>query len=331
MDTTSPSFVKVIHDISIVSPWVLRLALTTGLLRRISERSSTAPDVASDLGANPQVCAEVIDYLAAIDYVDIAKGGEIALTELGTALAQLPPDLYEAGSPTVLFDRAASELGSAWSHGGPVASRRSTPYWDEVASSPKASATIGRYQPRTVQFDGQQLVEAIRAELGSAGSSVLDLGGSNGALARDISTLPADRVGVLDLPAMIPNAEQNLADLPSARLSFHGDSFFEPVPPGYDIYVLNAILYDYTDQQVARLFSGLRASMPEGSVLIVSELLSMFADPYTQAESSLLLTLNTGGRPRSSEQVAQMARTAGYASPRHAYSSEQRYTLVLDH
>ena len=330
MDTASPSFAQIIHDLSIVRPWVLRSALATGLFERLAEEPRGRAELAEDLSCDPAVFSEVVGYLAAIGYVDLAEE-RVSVTEFGRALAQLPRDLYEPGSPMLIFDRAASELGSAWSHGAPVASRRALSYWEEVAQSPEACTIIGRYQPRTVLFDGAQLVSAIAAELGSASSSVLDLGGSNGALARDLSKVHGGPIGVLDLPEMIPNARENLSDISSDRVAFHGGSFFDPVPTGYDVYVLNSILYDYPDQQVRQLLTGIHDSLPEHAVLVVSEAVLAFPDAYTQAESTLMLTLNTGGRSRSAEDVATGAAAAGFPRPRRVHGSEQRYTVVFDH
>lgn len=329
MDTTSQSFAQVIHDLSIVRPWVLRSVLATGLFDRLTKEPHTSAELREALNADPTVFTEVLGYLAAIGYVEVLDG-VITITECGRTLAQLPKDLYELGSPMLTFDRAASELGSAWRLGAPVASRRKLAYWDEIALDPEACATIGRYQPRTVYFDGEQLMSAITDELGSATSSVLDLGGSNGALARDLSSVHDGSIGVLDLPEMIPNARQNLSDLSPERFAFHGGSFFDPVPEGYDIYVLNSILYDYSDLQVAQLLSGIHDSLPVHAVLVVSEAVLAFPDPYTQAESTLMLTLNTGGRSRSADAVATAATAAGFGQPRRIYSSEQRFTLVFD-
>lgn len=329
MDVQSSLFPKVIHDLSIVRPWVLRSALKIGVINFIDKNRKKKRDIAIALDADEIVCDKVIDYLAAIGYISIDHDGVVMLTELGQALVNLPNDIYSSTSPMTVFDRAAAELYSAWKHGAPVVSRREKPYWQEVAEDAQACLTLARYQPRSVQFDGNQLVSAILAEL-SATRSVLDLGGSNGALIRDLSVSHKGRMGLLDLPAMIKNAREVLTDLQETVVTFHGGSFFDYVPKNYDVYVLNAILYDYADEQVQSLFLNIHDSIPEGSVFIVSEIISMFSDAYTQAESSLMLTLNTGGRLRTMREVVAMGSTAGFLGPREIYKSEQRYTVVFD-
>ncbi len=329
METKLSPSAQVIRDLSVVRPWILRSTLATGFFARLAEKPHRIRDLANKLSADLTVFIHVIDYLVAIGYVQVSDE-YASLTDLGHALAELPQDLYEPGSPILTFDLAATELESAWRHGGPVCSRRKVPYWEEVAQSKRACAVIGRYQPSRLLFDGAQLISAIAAELNSRSSSVLDLGGSNGALARDLSEIHGGKIGVLDLPEMIPNARENLSDFTEDRFSFHGSSFFDSIPADYDVYVLNSILYDYSDQHVQQLLANIYNSVPQHAVLIISETILAFPDAYTQAESSLMLTLNTGGRSRSPEDVVAAASSAGFRRVKYRCSSTERHTVVLE-
>jgi hypothetical protein len=305
----------------------LRWVLSLGVISELHKGPLSVDALAKATDANYLMCQAVTDYLIALGYL-VRVEDRLRMTELGEALASLPPDLYAPASPMTTFDRAASELGSAWSLGGPVKSRLETSVWQEIARDPEACRTVGRYQHGAVQFDGQQLISALAGARPQSPASVLDLGGSNGALARDLLEAGGWRVGVLDLPEMIPNARRNLGDAVS-NVTLHGGSFFRPVPDGYDCYVLNAILADYTDELVSRLVRCLRDSMPENARLVVSEVTLMSEDTYTRAESALLLTLNTGGRVRSRIGVVKLVQEAGFTRLMYERSTELRYTLVF--
>lgn len=318
-----------IRDLSIVRPWVLRSALSLGLFRRLADHALARDELAQRLGADPEIIRAVTEYLRALGYLTTDDAGSVTLTDSGRVLADLPADAFAAQAPTTIFDRVASELPSAWSEGGPVASRRELPFWEEVAMTPDAARLCGQFQPPTLHFDGPELVDYL-GTVASPNDALLDLGGANGALVRDLAPRHRGRLGVLDLPEMIPNARSNLSELPGREFVLHAQSFFEPLPSDYDVYVLNAILYDYTDERVVELLKNVRSSMSPDTVLVISELTTMFQDDTMNAEAALLLTLNTGGRARTPRQVTALAATAGLEQRADIQRSTGRFSLAFD-
>lgn len=318
----------VILDLSIVKPWVLRSAISNGVFEALRAAPLTSEQLAKQTHGNLEVVRAVIKYLEVLGYVS-HSGAKFTLTARGIAAADLPQDLYSPLSPTTLFDSAVTELYETWLTGGPTPSRKITPFWEEVEQHPTTREICTRYQSSEVHFDGTQIIDLIEDIALEPDSAILDLGGANGALVKLLWERLEVSVGLLDLPAVVDSAEEVLAGLPRDKVNFHRGSFFHTVPSDYDIYVLNGITRDYTDADLSVLFRSLSDSMTDGAVLVISEPAQMFSDPYTQAESTLLLSLNTGGRLRKPHELATLAERSGFSSLDKHRSSERRYSFAL--
>src|SRR5699024_4699430 len=84
---------------------------------------------------------------------------------------------------------------------------------------------------------------------------VIDVGGGTGALLSAIlHGHPSLRATLVDLPGTVARGKQALdAAGVGERVEFVGQSFFDPLPTGGDVYVLNSVLHDWPDDSARRI------------------------------------------------------------------------------
>jgi hypothetical protein len=159
---------------------------------------------------------------------------------------------------------------------------------------------------------------AIVATLGDLGGArtVVDVGGGQGALLAALLRANPEAQGVLfELPQV---AEAGRAALAAAGLAGRsrvetGD-FFEAVPAGGDLYLLQRIVHDWDDEEATRLLRNLRAAMPAHARLLLIEAVVPPGDAPSHAK---LLDLNmlvlAGGRERTEAEYRALLAAAGLA------------------
>lgn len=150
---------------------------------------------------------------------------------------------------------------------------------------------------------------------------LLDVGGGHGAfLARMGDAFPSLHLGLFDLPEVAETGAQILSErFGAARISAHPGNFFDdPIPAGYDHVSLVRILHDHDDEPVARLLARIHASLAPGAQLIIAEPMARApgAEGMGEAFFGFYLWAMGSGRPRSRQEIARMARAAGFARTR---------------
>jgi SAM-dependent methyltransferase len=141
--------------------------------------------------------------------------------------------------------------------------------------------------------------------------TVVDVGGGTGAmLAAILRTRPRVRGTLVDLPRTVArSAELFKAAGVADRVATSGQSFFDPLPAGADLYLLRGVLNDWPDDEaVAILRRCAEAARPGGQVLVVKGVRPDGATPRLAIEMVL-----AGGKSRTVDQVAGLAGRAGLA------------------
>jgi hypothetical protein len=113
---------------------------------------------------------------------------------------------------------------------------------------------------------------------------------------------------------MIAEAERFLAERGVAdRIDRVQGDIFRPINATADVYVLKDVLHDWDDERCRAILTGVAASMPRGSRLVVAEYLQQ---PNRPNSFSPLLDLHTltqrdGGRLRSVAELSALFTDAG--------------------
>jgi hypothetical protein len=140
---------------------------------------------------------------------------------------------------------------------------------------------------------------AVAAIAVAEGSTVVDVGGANGALLCALLRRHPSLSGtVLDLPHVMPGVAEEAArwELTDRVTGVAGD-FFESVPAG-DLFLLKHVLHDWDDESSVRILSNIRAAMRPGARLAVIEMVVGVESSASAALMDMTMMYSTTGRER---------------------------------
>ena len=182
------------------------------------------------------------------------------------------------------------------------------PLWDDLQAHPGIASSFdelmgsghGTPDPEVLVNGGW---ESIR--------TVVDIGGGTGSLLAEIlRARPTLRGTQVDLPATVARSGPVLRDAGVAeRVTVVGQSFFDPLPAGADLYVLKSVLADWPDREaIAILRRCADAARPAGRVVVVD---GVSPDEGESASPALLMMILVGGGDRTLAEFRELARLAG--------------------
>jgi demethylspheroidene O-methyltransferase len=247
------------------------------------------------------------------------RRGLYHLTVRGAALATVPglPEMIrhhdilyrDLADPVGFFrDGQETELAAFWPY----------VFGAGAANDPATAATYSR-----LMADSQVLVaEDTLATVDLSGTArLMDVGGGTGAFLAAAALANPGLEGILfDLPAVAPAARARFdaAGL-SGRVSIATGSFRDDaLPTGADAISLVRVLYDHSDATVARLLAAVKAALPPGGRVIVSEPMTGGDRPERAGDAyfALYCLAMRTGRARSAERIAELLAAAGFDSIR---------------
>jgi SAM-dependent methyltransferase len=184
-------------------------------------------------------------------------------------------------------------------------------FWEDLAGRPELQRSFDAKMTRRFAVVAGQVAERYPW---SRHARVLDVGGGNGTLMLQVLARHPDvRATVLDQEATARAAGERFT---AAGLGERGSavtgSFFEPLPTGYDAYLVSDILHDWDDASAAKILARCaEAAAGTGVVLVVESLRGDFgARPANTALDLLMLTV-FGGRERRIDELAALAAGCG--------------------
>ena len=140
--------------------------------------------------------------------------------------------------------------------------------------------------------------------------TVVDVGGGTGSLLAGIlRARPAVRGVLVDLPSAVARSGEIFQAAGVAeRVMTVGQSFFDPLPAGADLYLLKSVLSDWPDREAHAILSRCaQAARPAGRVVLLNGVSPDDSGPSPE----LLMMVLVGGRNRSLKEFRELARTAG--------------------
>ena len=181
-------------------------------------------------------------------------------------------------------------------------------FWEDLDSHPDVAASFDALMGPAGHGvpDAQILIDA--REWNSI-RTVVDVGGGSGALLAEVLRAHPDTRGILvDLPRTVVRSNEvfqaaGVAD----RATAVGQSFFDPLPGGCDVYLLKSVLSDWPDQEAkAILRRCAEAARPGGRIMILNGV-----GPGLAASPELLMMALVGGRERTMDEFRGLAGEAG--------------------
>jgi SAM-dependent methyltransferase len=141
--------------------------------------------------------------------------------------------------------------------------------------------------------------------------TVVDVGGGTGSLLAEIlRARPTVRGILVDLPSTVARSAETFRTAGVAdRVTTVGQSFFDPLPSGADLYLLKNVLGDWPDREALVLLRRCaEAARPAGSLVILG---GISPDDAGGPSPELLMLVLVGGKNRTLAEFRELARAAG--------------------
>jgi hypothetical protein len=254
------------------TPWCIHVAATLRIADHIDKSSSDIKQLATQAACDPIALKAVLRHLVGKGVFVEPSPGEFELNEAAKGL--LDPGVLLGLDLEGIGGRMAYAWGTMLSY---VRTGKSAyhevfglPIWEDLDAHPEVAASfdelIGPAGYGTP--DPEILLDGDWSNV----RTVVDVGGGTGALLTETLRSHPDVRGILvDLPRTVARSDEifQCAGV-SDRVSTMGQSFFEPLPPGANVYIPKSVLNDWPDDDAKVILSRCaEAARPAGRVVII--------------------------------------------------------------
>ena len=291
------------------TPWCIHVVATLQIAQHLRRGVDEINDLAAAAQCDTYCLQAVLRHLVSKGVFEEPTPGRFDLNEAARGLldpgAQLGLDLERMGG------RMAHAWGTLLTYvrtGAPAYHERfGLPFWEDLDAHPEIAesfdAIIGPPGHGTpdANFEITGGWHTIR--------TVVDVGGGTGAmLAEILRAHPGVRGTLVDLPRTVARSVSIFEDAGVAdRVTIVGQSFFDPLPPGADLYLLRGILNDWPDRETAEILRRCaEAARPNGRLVVLKSVSPDGARSGLTIEMVLL-----GGKHRTLGEFQELARAAG--------------------
>ncbi|MEV1320606.1 methyltransferase [Micromonospora arborensis] len=313
--TEIPPFQQLLTMTDLLVPAAVRAAATLGIADHVAAGATTADEIARRAGSAPDVTDMLLRYLVDIALLDRDENGGYALTALAEPLRSDHPQSVRAmlrndgmfGSSGLSLLRLDHTVRTG--RPGYVA-EFGRDYWDAVNNDP---AFVAEWREQGEAADRMDLHwDAGIVVTGydwSGVRSFVDVGGHLGNLTLALVRAHAHLRGtLLDLKNVSAEAGRRFARSEVAdRCAAVEGSFLDQLPEGHDVYLLSAILADWSDDDATLILKRCaEAAGASGKVLVAD-----IAMPVGGAGSELRLRSMMPAPTRTAEDIERLAGAAG--------------------
>lgn len=295
---------------------ILYVTAKLGLADMVRDSPKSAEELARRTGAQGgEVMNLLLRILTSWNVLDVGEDGRYALGSAGEALLSDHPrrlrDLIVANCETH-YAAWGKLLEMVMSGGSGFQLDTGRDIWARLAEDPDLADSFYRGMLETAPARSTALLEVCDL---SATPHVVDIGAGYGGLGIALlRALPHLRVTLFDLPHTVePTTRLVRAAGLTDRCRVIGGDFFEGLPAGADVYILNRVLPDWGDDQAVEILTCCRSAMLASSQLLV--VAKFLADGRDENAGTLLKALNAltmaAGRHRTEEEHRMLLRRAG--------------------
>jgi SAM-dependent methyltransferase len=292
------------------TPWCVHVVATLRIADQIAAGKAGIDELAAASGADRDSLYRVLRHLVSRGVFEEPEPGRFALNETARPLLEegcrLGFDLDGIGGRMAY---AWGTLLSAVRTGRPAYHEAfGRGVWEDLDLHSKVAESFDALMgpPGHGVPDPHVLVNPADWE---SVNTVVDVGGGTGALLAEVLRMrPGIRGTLVDLPRVVARSGDlfraaGVAD----RVATVGQSFFDPLPAGCDLYLLKNVLGDWPDPEATAILKRCaEAARPSGRVVVFTG-----AGPGEPASPELLMMVLVGGRGRTLEEFRGMARMAG--------------------
>jgi hypothetical protein len=308
------------------TPWCVHVVGTLRIADHLNRGITGIAELAAASGADRESLHRVLRHLVAKGLFEEPAPGRFALNQPARGLlspgGQLSLDLEGFGGRMAY---AWGSLLTAVRTGAPAYHTIfGRPFWDDLQAHPDIAerfdalmgpAGHGTPDPNLELTGGWDPVR-----------TVVDVGGGTGAFLTEILRAhPTVRGILVDVPPTVARAAETFAAAGvSDRVTTVGQSFFDPLPAGADLYLLKSVLGDWPDGEAGQILARCaEAARPAGRVIALSGVTS---DDTVPAPNLLMLVL-VGGKDRTLAEFRALAESAGLGVTAAGPQSSGRFVV----
>jgi precorrin-6B methylase 2 len=291
------------------TPWCLHVIATLHIANYIHSGIDQISDLAVAANCDPGVLHAVLGHLVGKGVFEEPTAGRFALNELARDLLgpmlQLSLDL----------DSLGGRMANAWStllaytRTGNSAYPQlfGRPFFADLEAHPKIAADFdaligpaGHGIP-SPNFEITGGWESIR--------TVADVGGGTGVMLAEILRAHPQLQGILiDQPETVARSAEILQSAGvSGRVAIAGQSFFDPLPSGADLYLLCGVINDWPDRESGTILRNCAtAAHSNGRVVILKSV-----QPDEPPKDLMIEMVLLGGKRRTVSEFTVLARQSG--------------------
>jgi 2,7-dihydroxy-5-methyl-1-naphthoate 7-O-methyltransferase len=293
------------------TPWCMHVLVTLRIADHIAAGLTRIEELASASGSDCDSLHRVLRHVVEKGVFEERAPGEFALN--GPARGLLGPGAKLGFDLSGIGGRMAYAWGSLLSAVRTGAPAYHTvfgrPFWDDLQANPEVAASFdalmgpaGHGTP-----DPDVLVSGDWDRV----KHVVDVGGGTGSLLAEIlRARPTVRGTLVDLPLTVARSHQTFQEAGvSDRCTVVGQSFFDPLPAGADLYLLKKVLDDWPDREATALLRRCaEAARPDGRVVVLG---GVSPEDASAPSPELLMMVLLGGKSRSLVEFRHLAGGAG--------------------
>jgi hypothetical protein len=292
------------------TPWCIHVAATLRVAERLESGPLAIHSLAETCGADPDALARVLRHLISKGIFAEPAPGTFALNDDARGLLnhglRFALNLDGFGGRMVYpWSTLLKAVRTGRSAYADVFGRS---FWEDLETHPEIAAEFdaimgpaGHGAP-----DPEVLIDPSEWP---AIHTAADVGGGTGSLLAAILCAHPHVWGTLvDLPRTVARSRE-VFDAAGVhdRVTLAPQSFFDPLPGGCDLYLLNKVLDDWPDAEAKAILGRCaEAARPNGRVIAVNGV-----TPEPVASPELMMLVLVGGKNRTLEEFRALAREAG--------------------
>jgi 2,7-dihydroxy-5-methyl-1-naphthoate 7-O-methyltransferase len=294
----------------LATPWCLHVAVTLGIADHIAAGTTDIGSLAVASRSDPESLQRVLRHLVSKGVFDEPSPGRFALNDTARGLlepaAKLGMDLDVIGGRMANAWNGLLETVRTGSAAYPAIFGK--PFWDDLRDHPRIAESFD-----ALMGPGHGAPDPNILPSGDWDSvrTMVDVGGGTGSmLAEVLRAHPAVRGTLVDLPATVARSTAVFRDAGvEVRVTTVGQSFFDPLPAGADLYLLKNVLADWPDREALALLQRCgEAARPAGRVVVLG---GVSPDDAGVPSPALLMMVLVGGKDRTLSEFRALAHAAG--------------------
>ncbi|MFE0701028.1 methyltransferase [Streptomyces sp. NPDC058872] len=296
----------------------VRAAARLGVADALGDAPMTAEDLATAVKTEPHTLRRLLRALSCQGIFIEQPDGSFAHTEMSRLLREDDPHSLRyialwCTEPWTwdVWPKLDEAVRSGRNVFEDVYDREFFSYLNEEA--PESAHVFNRAMTTSSRQSAQDVAELL--DLRGA-SSVADIGGGQGhVLASLLEKHPELHGTLLDLPAVVANADPRLREggALSSRVRIEPGDCREDIPVRADVYVIKNIL-EWDDDSTRRTLANIRGvARPGARVIVIENLVDDTPSMRFTTAMDLLLLLNVGGAKHTRQSMVDRLTDAGLA------------------